>query len=47
MLIPNLLHLAKVRIKKLISCFEGRVVTLVADNLRRQWLQEVYLRIGD
>ena len=32
---------------KMIGCFNRRVVTLVADKLRRQWLWEVYVGIGD
>jgi len=31
----------------LIGCFNGRVTTLVADKLKRHWLQEVYFGIRD
>ena len=32
-------------LQKQVGCFNHRVVTLVADKLERQWLQEVFFGV--
>ena len=43
----NIVYLSLHTLQKQVGCFNHRVVTLVADKLERQWLQEAYFGMED